>query len=74
MGEQNLEKICRKFVHDIRTPISVLNMLTSLFESGQVSADDLKIMKEELGKMEKLVTEHSQNMKKFYIKEAEHAK
>ncbi|MFC1517492.1 hypothetical protein ACFL5G_02925 [Candidatus Margulisiibacteriota bacterium] len=67
MGEdQELEKISRKFIHDIRTPISVLSMLTNLFESGQISADDLKIMKEELGKMEKLVEEHSSNMQGFY--------
>ncbi|MBU0580967.1 MAG: hypothetical protein KKA19_07295 [Candidatus Margulisbacteria bacterium] len=67
MGEEQiLEKVSRKFIHDIRTPISVLNMLKSLFESGNVSKDDLNIMQEELAKMDILVNKYAEEVKKYY--------
>ena len=66
MADQSLEQFSRKFIHDIRTPISVLQMLSDLFASGQVSTDDLNIMKEEITKMTKMVEAYSVEIKAYY--------
>jgi signal transduction histidine kinase len=64
--KSEIEAKSRKFLHDVRTPLSVLQMLTELFSAGEISKDDLGIMKEELTKIHELVDSYSEKIKEHY--------
>lgn len=64
--KSEIEAKSRKFLHDIRTPLSVLQMLTELFSAGEISKEDLSIMKEELAKIHGLIEGYSEKIKEHY--------
>jgi len=66
MADDSLEKISRKFIHDIRTPLSVLQMLSDLFTTNPASVQDIAIMKEEISKMTDIVAHYADKVKTFY--------
>ncbi len=66
MADETLEKVSRKFIHDVRTPLSVLQMLSDLFASSAPSPEDIGIMKEEIGKMTDMIAKYAEDVKAFY--------
>lgn len=57
-------------VHDVRTPLTILNMIAySLEQKLKDSADsqeELRIMKEEIPKIEKIVSEYRETIRPFF--------
>jgi signal transduction histidine kinase len=57
-------------VHDVRTPLTILNMVAySLEQKLQDSADsqeELRIMKEEIPKIEKIVSAYRETIRPFF--------
>jgi len=66
MADETLDKVSRKFIHDVRTPLSVLQMLSDLFTSTPPSSEDIGIMKEEIGKMTDMTAKYAEDVRKFY--------
>jgi signal transduction histidine kinase len=66
MAGDGLKDISHKFIHDIRTPLSVLQMLSDLFSTTPPGPDDINIMKQEIEKMAGMIAGYSEQLKKFY--------
>jgi signal transduction histidine kinase len=59
-------------VHDVRTPLAILNMLAYTLEqsvgASQEVQEQLAILKEEIPKIEKIVTEYREEIRPFFKK------
>lgn len=66
----SLEELTSKMVHDVRTPLTILNMIVYSFEkklgSSPESQEELRIMKEEIPKIEKIVTEYREKIRPYF--------
>jgi signal transduction histidine kinase len=62
-----IEQLCSRMVHDVRTPLTILNMIYSTinerFKEDTAVQDELRIMKEEIGKIDTLVTVFREKLK-----------
>lgn len=69
-SNNSLENLTSKMVHDVRTPLTILNMLVYSFEKKLLndpgSQDEIRIMKEELPKIEKIVTEFRESIRPYF--------
>ena len=64
---ESIENLTNRMVHDVRTPVTILNMLYSTFEQKlpktQDSAEELNILKEEAAKIDKIVSDYRENLR-----------
>ena len=66
----NIDALTNRMVHDVRNPLTILNMLHTTL-SGHLAKDpdateELAIMKEEIAKIDTLVTEFREKLRGLY--------
>lgn len=70
INSESLEKLTSKMVHDVRNPVTILQMLAySLKEKmGQISElqEDIAILEEETNRINDIVTEYREQIKPFF--------
>jgi signal transduction histidine kinase len=66
----SLEELTSKMVHDVRTPLTILNMIAYTMEEKLKNDPDgqeqLRIMKEELPKIDKIVSEYREQIRPLF--------
>ncbi len=66
----SLEQLTSKMVHDVRTPLTILNMLAYTLEQklgdSAEAKEEIKIFKDEIQKIEKLVSEYRENIRDYF--------
>ncbi|MDR2430743.1 MAG: hypothetical protein LBD99_00575 [Candidatus Margulisbacteria bacterium] len=64
-----LEKMTSRLVHDVRTPLTVLNMLYAAMQTYLPGApqmrEELEILKEEIAKIDKITTQYREELRKI---------
>ena len=64
-----LEKMTSRMVHDVRTPLTVLNMLYAALQTYLDKApemqQELEILKEETGKIDRITTQYREDLRKI---------
>lgn len=66
--KKELDELTTRMVHDVRTPLTILNMVAVTLESKTDGSNDAKeelnILKEEVAKIEKLITTYRDTLRK----------
>lgn len=69
-NNESLEKLTSKMVHDVRNPVTILQMLAYSLkqkagENNELQ-EDLSILEEETNKINAIVTEYREKIKPFF--------
>ena len=69
LDNTTLEKMTSRMVHDVRTPLTVLNLLYTTLQMHLAKAPEmqaeLEILKEETGKIDKITTQYREELRKI---------
>jgi len=69
-NSNSLDNLTSKMVHDVRTPLTILNMVAysmdKVLANNHDAQEELRIMKEELPKIEKIVTEYRESIRPYF--------
>ena len=64
-----LEEMTSRLVHDVRTPLTVLNMLCTTLQAHLAKVpemqEELKILQEEAEKIDKITTRYREDLRKL---------
>lgn len=70
LNNEILETKSSRMVHDVRTPLTILNMLYTTFSAKMEhipeAKEELDIMKEEIAKIDAIVTKYREELRKEF--------